>query len=277
MPNCTQKICVEIFSCQCNVLRIHLNWDRNMFLSVPNTSIFWINFVPWIQMKQKKLVVLSVKYSSIVNVVHCGFPFASSVEVRYLTFDSNDLLLSIEIKLNPFISTVLIELKKRKQTAQMQLQKSDDKENVTVNKIGATNLIEQKKEANKRNRARKKQCNSAKNLETSHKTKDELKINNKENAAVNIIEATDLCIEMTESKKSKNQREMKTAHSTRYKPSINHMPGIDHKTRVRCKFEGCQLTSNCYCMECGVHLCIKSDPGNTQEKNCFFKYHTLPK
>lgn len=185
---------------------------------------------------------------------------------------------------------MLIEIKKRKQIAQLQLQKCDDKENVTANKIEERKLVDQTKGANKRTRGCKKQNDLAK-LEKVHKAKDELKIHNNENAAVNVIAAKnpidrtsktkdeDESIEMTENKrknKRKNQREKKTPHSTRYKPSINHMPGIDFKARVRCKFEDCELLSNCYCIECGVHLCIKSNPQNTQEGNCFLKYHTLP-
>lgn len=176
---------------------------------------------------------------------------------------------------------MLIGLKKRKQTVQIQLQKSDDKENITVDIIEATNLADQ----TKKNRT-KRQLKQTVQSQLRER-------NNNVSTALNVIEASNFvdkikkteeedekqCIELSKSKKKNNQetcREKKTAHSKRYNPSINHMPGTDHKKRVRCKFEGCSLTSSYYCMECDVHLCIKSDSENTQEKNCFLKYHTLP-
>lgn len=200
---------------------------------------------------------------------------------------------------------MLIGLKKRKQTVKTQLQKSDDKEKITVDIIEATNSVDQTKKTNNRKSENAKLCKAMKKPETENnhevKTKQKQpkrkhivqsrlgKRNNKENTAVNVIEATNFvdqtkktkekdekqCIGMSKSK-TETHRELKTEHSRRFKSTINHMPGTDHKKRVRCKFEGCDLASSYYCIECGVHLCIKSDPENTQEKNCFLKYHTLP-
>lgn len=131
---------------------------------------------------------------------------------------------------------------------QIQSQKSDDKENI------------QKVETAHQTRNQRKQ-NPAKRTVTQ-------KRNNKEDSAAlrqqmsNVVVATNL---VDQTKKTKNQREVKTAHQTRYQQSINHMPGTDHKRRVMCKMEGCNLASSYYCVACGVHLCIKSDEENAQK------------
>lgn len=200
--------------------------------------------------------------------------------------------------LNSFIPIGLIGLERRKHTIQSQLQERDSNEDTTLNIIESTNHVNQIKGTNKRNAMKKVKIENHQNVKTALKTKQQQskqkrtvqsllqKSGNKENTTANIIEPTNqtkktknehekLCVAL-ENSTMKNHQEVKTAHNTRYKQSINHMPGTDHKKRVRCKFEGCKLTSSYYCMECNVHLCIKSDAENTQEKNCFLKYHTLP-
>lgn len=146
-----------------------------------------------------------------------------------------------------FILTVLIAQKKRKQTA-IQIHSEEKIEDQANNRENIANLAHNEKNIENRNTKAKKR----------KRENDEQDMEKKK-------------------MKTKNHRETKTSHEIRYKPSINHMPGTDHKKRVRCKFEGCELSSSNFCTACGVHLCIKSDPANTQEKNCFIKYHTLPK
>lgn len=51
---------------------------------------------------------------------------------------------------------------------------------------------------------------------------------------------------------------------------IDHLPGVRaNKSRNRCRFEGCPLKTNHFCMKCKVYLCIK------EEKNCFVNFHTF--
>lgn len=122
-----------------------------------------------------------------------------------------------------------------------------------------------------------------------HQTSQSLqqKSESKGNNPGNITEATNfvelakikeenkkLCTEMDKNK-TETRREVRTAHGIRYKDSIKHMPGTNRK-RQRCKFDGCNLLSSFYCILCDVHLCIKSNAENTQENNCFLKYHELP-
>lgn len=77
-------------------------------------------------------------------------------------------------------------------------------------------------------------------------------------------------------KKKAKHREKRPNGKERYKYSA-HMPATNFNERKRCKLEGCRLLSSFYCLACNVHLCIKSDKNNTQEKNCFVKFHTLSK
>lgn len=53
--------------------------------------------------------------------------------------------------------------------------------------------------------------------------------------------------------------------STRYENIGKHFPLRGQ--RARCKEKNCMLYSVFYCMECKVHLCIKSG------QNCFYNFH----
>lgn len=137
-----------------------------------------------------------------------------------------------------FIFTVLIGLKKR----QAQSQKNNNKENIAVNVIDSTCIEDQEIQTKKRKREPVK----------SRAVKTPMK-----------------------EIKTEKEREKMPSHKVRYDETINHMPGANYNKRVRCKLEGCPLSSSFYCVRCKVHLCIKSDKENTQEKNCFLKFHSL--
>lgn len=62
--------------------------------------------------------------------------------------------------------------------------------------------------------------------------------------------------------------------TTRFNPSLGHLPRIDKTRLVRCKFEGCpkkDAKSYISCPTCNVHLCLSVE----SNRNCFAKYHTI--